>query len=176
MTANPYQSPSAESYVLPVNMILVEGKQFVCGDGMVLPARCVKTNEPLTDKEMKKHDFYWCTPVIAVAILLSPLIVILLYFILRKKCTLTFGVSAALRKRRRKVVLVKCLLALGLFIAMPFAAGTDSTPLIVTTIILFLIAVIAIFVGNSWLRVTSFRDKKFSFRGASPEFLQSLMA
>jgi hypothetical protein len=49
-----------------------------------LPARCVKTNEPSTYPQTKKRTLYYYPPLVALTILLSLIIFIILYLILRK--------------------------------------------------------------------------------------------
>jgi hypothetical protein len=69
---------------------------------------------------------------------------------------------------------LKVVAAIVLFLALPFAAAIDSTPLIVAVFALFLADIVALFLGNSPLRAVDYRDGMFWIKGFSGKFLEGL--
>ena len=176
MDVNPYQSPqTTDLRIRPTDFLpIVDGKILVVRSGTVLPPVCVKTNQPVTEKDMVRKVYYWCSPLVCILIFLSPLILILAYFIARKRCNLTFGLHPDVRRKYRNRMLVKLLAFVALLTAIPFAEAVSSSLLLPIVIVLFLIALISIFIGNSPLSVTGHHRGDFSINGCSREFLASL--
>ena len=87
-----------------------------------LPQRCVKTNQEVTPAEIKKRKLYWYPPLIAVTILLSVLIFLILYLVLRKKVE----VDIPLSKAGRKIVLKNGAITWGLVLGGIFVAEALS--------------------------------------------------
>ena len=107
--------------------IRVEGKLLVLRSGTELPQRCVKTNQKITESDMRRKVFEWCSPWVALSFLISGCLLILLYFVLRKRCELTFGVHPTVRAKYRNRLIFKLLATLALFLALPIAASTDNS-------------------------------------------------
>ena len=177
MNANPYQSPataSAAAELAADAALRVEGKQLVVRSGAVLPPVCVKTNEPIAREDYLQKRFTWCSPAIGLLILISGFLLVLVYFIARKKCSLTFGLTPAVRRKYRNRKIIKIVAAIVLFFALPVAAGADSGLLLLIVFLLFLTAVFSLFFGNSPLAVTKQRNGEFWISGCSKEFLARL--
>lgn len=170
------QQPTAHPFFFkaPPLGYYVEGNELVVRDGAVLPAVCVKTNQPVPTDDLAKEEFTWCTPWIGLLFVISGPLLILLYFLIRKRFALTYGLHPDYRKQRRKRTMIKSLVAVVLFLTMPFLAAIDNMVLIAIAVIALIVAVITIFVGNSPLSVTKHSEGRFWVKGFSPEFLARL--
>ena len=175
MGTNPYQSPRASCDAPPAERFgsrpSVDGECLVVTSGTVLPPVCVKTNRPLSDDDLVRKEFHWCSAWVGLLILLSGLLLILVYFVARRRCSLTFGLDPRVRRECRKRVLLKVVAAIVLFLAMPFSAALDVTIVPIVVIALFLVAVVSLFIGNSPLSVVKYRKGLFWIKGFSSEFL-----
>jgi hypothetical protein len=80
--------------------------------GGKLPQRCVKTNRPVTEDRVRNRPLYWCTPSIYFALLINLLVVIILYYALRKKVMLDVPLS----REGQSLVTKHKLIAWGAFI------------------------------------------------------------
>ena len=181
MSTNPFQSPTADCDVVLAELAggvpafgLVDGKYLVVPSRTVLPPVCVRTNQPVPEDDMLSKTFDWCSPWVALLILLNVLVLIVVYFIVRKKCTLKFGLHSSIRKRYRKRVLIKSVVAIVLFIAIPFSAAGDVAALPIMLLVLFIAAIVSFFIGRSPLGVAKYRDGMFWIKGCSPEFLANI--
>jgi hypothetical protein len=178
----PYQSPSvlAERMAAPSPISpfaaptpRVQGKLLIIRDGDVLPRYCVKTNQPVTVVEMRTKEFTWCSPLVGLLMLISGPLLILVYFLARKRFYLTFGLSDELRQRYRYIYLAKVIAAVALFFTMPLSAAAGNVvPVIV--LILFIGAVVSLFLGNSPLAATNYRNGEFWITGCSKNFLATV--
>ena len=171
---NPYQAPAETSTQAQNLPFYTDGKFLVIRSGAVLPSRCVKTNQPIPESSLKTRDMSWAHPMIAVLVLLSPLILIIVYFIVRKTCTVTYGVHSDIRRQKRKWFWIKIALAIVLLIAMLVASAADSPIAIMITLLALIAAVISLFIGNSPLGISKHRSGEFWLKGCSEEFLESV--
>ena len=182
MAENPYQSPSiladplsparaASPSAAPTPR--AEGNLLIIRDGDVLPRRCVKTNQPVSVVEVRTKEFTWCSPLVGLLILLSGPLLIIVYFLARKRFYLTFGLSDDVRRRYRNIYIAKVAAAVVLFFAMPFSAVAGNV-LPVVIMILFLLAILSLFIGNSPLAATNYRNGEYSIVGCSKDFLATL--
>lgn len=178
MDHNPYQAPTVDpSAALFSNAKLrVEGKCLVVTSGAVLPPFCVKTNTAVQQQDFQQRRLSWCPPIVGLLILLSGPLLILVYFIVRTQCAITFGLTPAIRKKYRNRRNFKIIAVIVLFFALPFTAAIDSTAVIITVSILFLVAAISLIVGNSPLAITKHRKGEFWISGCSKEFLSHIQA
>lgn len=131
---NPYAPPSADWVSAPAGVgpgmqqWWFEGETLVVPKGGTLPLdRCVKFGTPADDKPVTR-TVQWMHPLIALSVLISPLIMIILYFIFRKTGQITYGQSEQLRKRRSLglALILGPLLLFGLAFVMPEPARWDS--------------------------------------------------
>ncbi len=172
MDENPYQSPTTVSDATrDAGGFRADGKFLVVESTAVLPPICVKTNRSVTERDMVSKQFTWCSPWWGLLILLSGLLLIIVYFLVRKKCTLTFGLDPSVKRKYRNRTLFKTVIAVGLFFAIPVVAGTNSTPAIAAALVLFLLAIVSLLIGNTPLSVANYRNGEFWLRGCSKEFL-----
>ena len=172
MNQNPYQAPAVDSCTaVRKAQLRVDGKCLVVPSGVVLPRFCVKTNAALEPQDLKQRRLSWCPPWVALWILANVLILVLVYFMVRKQCVITFGLSPAVRTKYRNRFLFKIISVIVLFVAIPFSAAFDSPVAIVTVVILFLVAVVSLLIGNAPLTITQHRVGEFWISGCSKEFL-----
>ncbi len=172
MDTNPYQSPQT-GYYGPADgqdsQIRVEGRALVVPTDTVLPPVCVRTNQPVSQADMVRKEFYWCPPWVAFLILLSGCLLVLVYFLVRKRFSITYGLSPDLQKSYRKWAIVKWLIVIALFLALPVTASMDVVVMVV--LVLFLVAIVSLFIGNAPLSVVNHRRGLFWVKGCSKEFL-----
>ena len=174
MDPNPYRPPVVVEAPFGKSQqpeIFVDGKYLVVPSGTVLPPSCVKTNQKITDREMRQKVFEWCSPWVALSFLISGCILIVLYFVLRKRCELVFGVHPSVRSRYRRRAMVKALATAICFVGILVAAAADYGPLIAVACVLFILAMASNFLGNTPLSIAKYRNGRFWIRGCCPEFL-----
>lgn len=172
MDENPYQAPATVSdAVQSEGEVRADGKYLVVRTGTVLPLYCVKTNQPVGEQELRRRRLTWCSPFVGLLILLSGLLLILVYFLLRKNCVITYALAPEVRRKHRNRRLAKIAAVVMLFFAVPIAAGSDSTPVILVVTLLFFAAVVSLFVGNSPLVVSKYQQGEFWIAGCSQDFL-----
>ena len=172
MKQDPCQAPTvAPSAALSAATVRVEGKRLVVTSGAVLPPFCVKTNTAVQQQDIRQRHLSWCPPILGLLFLLSGLLLILIYFIVRKRCLITFGVSPAMRKKTRNRRIVRIIATIVLFIALPYTATIDNPAVTIAVVALLLVAVVSVFIGNSPLAITKHRKGEFWISGCSKEFL-----
>lgn len=156
-----------------------DGKRLVVPVlGGKLPTRCVKTNAVLTDAELaasaKERTLYWCTPWVALAILLNILIFIVLHLALRKKIKLAVPISDAGRRIVRNHGFIAWGSVLAAFVLLIAGLVNDLPGVAVLAIPAFLFGVIYGSLKASTLRATKFKNGYVWFAGACPEYLAEL--
>ncbi|NVB39064.1 hypothetical protein G6O69_14570 [Pseudenhygromyxa sp. WMMC2535] len=122
---NPYQAPVAtaspyESALPPeANTYWRQGDQLVAMKGAILPAQVCLATGKAADGVAVTKKLQWAHPAVAIAILFNALIYVILYLALRKRGSLTYGLSSEFRSRRIKGILlavlgpVVCILLMG---------------------------------------------------------------
>jgi hypothetical protein len=160
--------------------IRVDGKALVLPSGCTMPLKCVKTNQPVAEGDMIFTNLSWCPPYIALFFfLLGGLPFLFVYFVGRKHCAITYGLSRDIRRRKGKFAVAKVFVMFALFVGAIAMAVSDSRNRLVgasaiVLFVLFLISVVAVFIGNSALRVTRHENGLFWIKGFSQEFLDGL--
>lgn len=179
MKSNPYESPQTSSepdlpkggaWSATENNVRVDGKLLVVRSGVILPRYCVKTNEPITELDMTRKTLTWCSPLVAFLFLLA----LIVYFVVRKKCVITYGISPEIKQKYRKRLFVKASVAVSLLLVLIFAISFDLFPLFLVVFSPFLISLLVLVFGNSPLTVSMHKDGYFWIKGCSKEFLASL--
>lgn len=127
----------------------------------ILPACCVKTNLPIAESEVKWKTLRWCSPWVSLWIIISGLLLIIVYFLVRKKCELAYGLQPNIRKKYRRRKILKILVVFVLLFSLPYSAAYASTPVMLVVLFLFIAAVISLFSGNSPLYVLAYNDGSF---------------
>jgi len=148
---------------------------YLCAiDGAVLPPRCVKCNG--TDRvTMVKKQYSWHPPWVYALIRAGLLIYIILALVLQKRVTVTFGVCAKHRAKRRNAILIGWLSFLQIFVLIGCAIAFDNGWLILIGFVLFVAGVIYGTVASPILKPGYMNDYKMArLKGACPEFIASL--
>lgn len=178
MSGNPFEAPlsdlnpETDREASHLGEAWVDGKQLVVRSNTVLPPFCVKTNEPIPESDRIKKTLSWLPPAYAVVLLIGgPLILLIVYLLVRKQCVLTYGVTPAIRRKRRNRILLNCVISLLLFLAIPLTAPLKSPVPMVTSLLAFLASIIVLLLTGSLLRITKHRKGEFWISGCSTEFL-----
>ena len=106
-----------------------QGNVLVMHRTAILPARCVKTNEPTPAR--LKRKLYWHHPAIYLALIPGVLIYAILASVLCHRATIEIGLSETGFARRRRVMLIAwigVLLSLGAFFGSFKAFDWDAGP------------------------------------------------
>ena len=152
---NPY-APSKASMAARTSAPVVDSETRVWRDGKIvvmrhdasLPHRCIKCNEP-SDEPTKVRTVYWMNPFLYLLFLISALILIIVYFIVRKKAEIDPGLCAR-HKQRRTIALTFGWVAglIGLF-AIFAAIGSDSpTPALIGVLLLLAAIIVGMSMGR----------------------------
>ena len=181
MTANQDYPSESVAEVAPDDDygIRVDGNLLVLPSGCTLPPLCIKTNQPVTERDMIFANLCWRPNSIAAWWFLGPLPLIIAYMVGSQQCAITYGIAPSVYRRRVLLVLGKILLSIALLAATIFLAVSESTnrhigPAITVLFVLFLISVVAIFFGNAPIRVVRHENQLFWIKGISQEYLNSL--
>ncbi len=189
---NPYQAPPPVATLaepIPAQQIQktagVNGDQLVVTHNAVLPKVCFKTGQAATETLVKK--FTWVPPWLFLTILASPIIYIILFYIMRKQMTVTLPMSQQYAsKRKRNITIANTLLVVFLIVTIAgiYLSVTDRrindtmSAIYVGSIfvgfIAMLISAIAASVAGVTLKPTKIDDQWGWFNGAHPEFLRHL--
>ncbi|GEM_PF-1095188 len=189
---NPYQSPQTDCYACENRRELspgVDGKYLVVSASTVLPPICVKTNQPVSQTDMIRGTFYWCSPWVAILVLGGPLVIPAI-FLLKKRVSITYGLVPELRREWRVWRIAKISIAIafatptlalaGMLVILPLAPLATSVESILTIgvliIVAFVVSLPALFIGNPPLTVVKHRRGLFWVKGCSAAYLARLEA
>jgi hypothetical protein len=158
-----------------------DGKRIVVPlRGGRLPRRCVKTNQLVSEDRIRRKMLYSCTPFIYFALLINILVVIILYYVLRKKVVLDLPLSREAQSAvTRNKIVAWSVFAVGLImIFFGFAAvgGDEGTGIQVVLLGIFMILGALIFAAlkAQVLRVVKIRGDNAWLTGAHKDFVASL--
>jgi biopolymer transport protein ExbD len=140
--------------------------------GSRFPLRCVLTNKPVAESELRTKTFYWVPPVVWLSLLLTPLVFIILYVLFRRKVRTEIPLSAKGRREGwNRMLRVIALFLVGVILASllehSLLAAALGVVLILASAVYFLIKIPVLWLakveeGEAWLA------------GASPKFLATL--
>jgi hypothetical protein len=150
----------------------VEGKALIVRAGAILPARCIRTNRPV-DTDGITVTLQWITPWIILAFLAIRLLGLLLYFLLRKKCPVTYFLSEENRKitKNYRIVGGGAMAAGALLLILGFAT---QSAIGIVGVLMFLVGVIMLAIAARYLRATKHKDGLFWVTGCSDAFLAEI--
>ena len=152
----------------------VDGNYLVITSGTVLPPYCIKTNEPVDVEDIQKQELTWCPPIVGLLILLSGLVLIFVYFLVRQNCLIGFGLSPDIARKYKARRKINKIAVFFLFFVLLFSGATDSMPVMLTTLGLFIGGVVWLFVGHRALAIAKYRQGEYWVTGCSKEFLARL--
>ncbi|PTX91546.1 serine/threonine-protein kinase [Opitutus sp. ER46] len=163
-----------------------DGVLVVPAIGPRLPRRCVVTNVPVTENELRRERLEWLHPVLWLSLLATPLAFAIVYYLFRRSLTIEVPVSAQSRRRDHRRfwialgLLLAGLVALGLGLtsldAPPGALGWPELIFIGALVCAFAlpIALVADRRRRQVLRITRWEDGEVWLAGADASFLASL--
>jgi uncharacterized membrane protein (DUF485 family) len=144
---NPFQPPAEDS---PHHArsgrrggrYFVDGQLLIAEKGAALPDLCLYNGQPTRDARVNK-ELVWATPAIAVLVVISPLIYLIVYFIVRKKAALEYSLSEEARGRRTSGIVI----ALGGFVLsfiLIGAAASEDVPLLIPGAVLLMLVTLIV--------------------------------
>lgn len=142
-----------------------------------LPLRCVKTNQPVTEADLKKKTLWWCHWLVLLSVFLNLLVMLVLYVIFRKSVKLEIPLSKEGRRKVNTHVLIACVLCLGglaLVIVGVVNSDRPSGGFIVAGVLGIIGGAILGALKGSILRVVKYTGGEAWLAGAHPEFVASL--
>jgi hypothetical protein len=185
---NPYRAPQTDirGSAGPLDPVSTAGlwrcgRQLVMRRDAVLPDRCIKTNQPVHGRRLKRN-LAWHEPWVFALILAGLLIYIIVAVILTKRATVYIGLSDEwFAKRRRAIIIGWSAVAagIGLFIFGISRLGPPGTndpagALIVAGLMTFFVGAIYGLVAARMITPSRIDDHCIWIRGAGPEFLRQL--
>ena len=178
---NPYAAPVSSHTQVDASggqSIVVDGELVCVGSRAHLPSVCVISGRTDDLVQLQKTVTY-AGPVVIFAFVLSPLIGLILYLIVRKKTELTFYMDREVHSRRRRKTFygVLSFIAAGIVLFGLIASGAmDRTlaPLIIP-LGLLVISLILMVLGTALLSVKTFRKPgTFWLKGFKGPFFSAL--
>jgi hypothetical protein len=184
---NPYAPPKSESFNRDRHLddphpAWCDGNTLVARKGAELPDRCIKCNAPAGGLRFKRN-IYWHSPGWFIFII-SPLIYIIVYLLVRRRAKITVGLCSYHRKKRARAIALGWLTALagiGFYISVVILAE-KRTPVIsplayigmISSFVLLLAGLLGGMIGSQVL-VPIRIDKHFvRLRRVSPDYLAEL--
>jgi len=178
---NVYAPPESQAQVPMRSEYYVEGEFIVCRNPTVLPRRCIKTNQE--DEAIKRTTckFTWTHQAVFVSVLLSPLLLLILYLALSKKCEIAYGINPKQSRLLKTYNMLGIFTILGGGLIGIFGISTLSAfdwPAI--SIGITLIGLAVFFTGcvlnhkSAPLRIMKVWNGWFYLKGASREYLAQI--
>lgn len=176
-TLNPYRPPMSRlSEALSAEVggdCWRDGKDLVVRPGCTLPGRCIKCNEP-AELPMRHARFYWHHPALYLVVFAGLLLYLVIALFVRRRTPVTLGLCVRHRQRRRTSLAVAFGgAALGV-LAIAIGVQRELFPLSLAGVALIVASLIVGIVGSRLLVVTRIGENYTRFRGAAPEFLETL--
>jgi hypothetical protein len=156
----------------------IDGAFLVLSDWTALPARCVKTNLPVSERECQLMNLPWMPLWLKVVMCISPVFLLFAPYAVRKRCRVQAGISKGVRLRYLLRRLVAGLLIVGSFILPVVCVVLDLPTAALVALLLFPFLFWGGFVYlvffTSPLSVQRCVDEHYWLKGCAPEFLASL--
>jgi hypothetical protein len=143
---NPFQPPADDSlrpapFTRHGSGYVVNGQTLIAEKGTRLPDLCLYSGEPTHGQRVTKN-LVWATPAITFLVVISPLIYIIAYFIVRKMGALEYSLSEEAQSRRTSGIVIAIGGFVLSFILIGVAGSEDFPPLIPAAVLLMLVALI----------------------------------
>ena len=154
---NPYAPPRSETpaaLVVTPSGYRAEGNVLFVDKGVELPDVCIFSGEPTSEGRARKK-LQWAPSWLAVLIVISPLVYIIVYYLVRETGTLGFSIGRAARKRRASGIAIAAggsILGLGAIIV---SAGSGELNGMLVGFVVFLVSAVA-----GAMRATLYRIKR----------------
>jgi hypothetical protein len=137
-----------------------------------LPHRCVRCNSAADVRRLNRQ--LWYIHPALYALVISPLIFLIVYLIVRKGARIDVPVCEAHVQRRRNLMTVAgCLMALGILGFVAAAYLSSGIPFVLGLLVL-LASLVVLVVGSRHVTPAKIDEQYVWLKGVSPEFLASL--
>lgn len=159
--------------------VMIRGDKLLLQNEAILPAFCVRTGVPVDKHQMVTKSFTWCTNAIYIFFPLIPpltLLFIIAYFLLNKKCTVTYGLSEQVQ-RRSDIALVYITLCFASVLGLAFY-GDEIFAVVFplqALLIFSCLMVYYLFAAKRNLQISAYENGWFIVSGLSEEFRQRLL-
>jgi hypothetical protein len=190
---NPYASPSTFEEVVVAEVadepnwaagLWRKGNQLVMHKQANLPARCVKSNEPIEGRRLKRK-LTWFHPLIYLSLQAGVLIFAILAIVLQKRATIYIGLTSEWHRRRRRALWAGWIIGLlGLAVLIGsivvLCNSRDSDPPwagllgLLSGIIVILVGAIYGSAGSRMVTPVRITDDYVWLKGVHPDFLADL--
>ena len=156
----------------------IDDKYLVIQDKTAFPQRCVRTNQPVSDREYLTWDLPWIPLWLKAIMILVPFLLIAMPYAARHRCRFKAGLSRGVRFRYLMLKVAAGTLIVGSLIAPIGYAAVDLTGWSIAAACLFPIAfwggfaILILF--TSPLTITKHQGNYFWIKGCSTTFLESL--
>ena len=140
-------------------------------DGAKWPNRCYQCNAETDNK--KELKLYYMNPWIFLTILISPLILIVISLIVRKKFLVSLPICDQHIKKRRKVIAIHWLMVV-IMLLVGMVGIVQEVPLLIVLACLLLLGVIITAIIYRLAVITKFKDDQIWIKGAKQQFIHSL--
>ena len=176
-----YRTPGG--YAEP-SMLHREFKLVVAPINASFPTRCLKCNAPVEPERMKRKTMYWQHPAWYATLLLGVWVGVIILICVRTKTSVTFGLCAEHRTKRRNLVLIGwgiALSGLGLFVLAFMLTASDASQHSPLVPVAWLGGVVLVFASLIWavfatatISIRRIDGNRVWFGGAGKAFLSSL--
>lgn len=168
-----YVLPPPPTVGMPGSGVWRDKSTLVMSQGVALPDRCIKCNEPAHGFRLKRK-LTWHHPAIYLLILVAVLIYLIVSLILRKRAIVEIGLCERhLAKRRKNLLVTWLLFLLGVAGFIMAAVAEDGTYALVGTILLLCAIIYALAVVRV-VAPSKIDDKFVWLRGVNKDYLNQL--
>jgi hypothetical protein len=156
----------------------IDGQFLVLTDWTALPPRCVRTNEPVSERERQILNLPWMPRWLKIVMCLSPVFLFFAPYVVRKRCHVQAGISQGVRLRYLLRKLLAGLLIVGSLLVPIVGLLLQHQAVAMAGILLFPPlfwgGFIFLILFTSPLTIHRCLGEHFWLQGCSPAFLASL--
>ncbi|QEG33280.1 hypothetical protein Pr1d_05410 [Bythopirellula goksoeyrii] len=156
----------------------IEGKFLVVEDKTALPMRCIRTNRSIGAEEYRHWDLPYIPKWLVIVMLISPFLLIIAPFVVRRRCRLKAGLSKSVGRNYLLLKFFGASLILFSFLGSLLGILLGSSDIVMFTLgfapIFFWVGFAILILFASPLRVIRQDDDLFWVKGCSVTFLESL--
>ncbi len=153
---NPFEPPAEDSLGrAPARRrggYYMSGQTLVADKGTALPELCLYSGQPTQGKRVTKK-LVWATPAISILMVISPLIYLIVYFIVRKSGMLEYSLSDEARSRRTSGIVITLGGIFASIVLLFYGADQHSPPMILGALGLMIVALIVGLVRSLVVRI-----------------------
>lgn len=177
--ANPFASPKAPSPRKPLrrddnsapsdDIQLIKGK-LVGKSPIILPEICVKCGADAHNGKRFEKSLYYCNLLFFLTILINILVLIIVYFVARKKIDLSFSLCENCLIPYKRKRMVAALFWLATILSVVAGIALESSEFIIVFVILLIAAIVMNIVAGLPLRPSGHSKGLFTIKGAKQPF------